>query len=70
MHCASVGLFNGEAVERIKKSALEKVVVCNTIPLSQEKRTEKIAQLSVAHILAQAIDRIQTIQSVSSLFKK
>jgi len=66
---ATHGLFSGEALDRIKSSSLEQVVVCNTIPLRSDKKPERITQLSIAHLIAQAIDRIQHNQSVSSLFK-
>lgn len=68
---ASHGLFSGPASDRIKKSCLSEVVVCNSIPLqSQAKLNTKIMQLSVAPLLAEAICRIHTKQSISALFKK
>jgi len=63
------GLFSLDAVDKIRRSALEKVVVCNTIPIAPHKHIDKIVQLSIADLLAQAIDRIQANKSVSSLFK-
>jgi len=65
---ATHGLFSGPAIERIDKSVLSKVVVCNTVPLPAKKQIAKIEQLSIAPLLAQAIDRIQCKESVSSLF--
>ncbi len=62
------GVFSGEAYERIQKSELEKVVVCNTIPLKSNKPTEKIVQLSIGGMLSEAIARIHTKKSVSALF--
>lgn len=62
------GLFNGPAVERIRTSAFEKVVVCNTVPLPVEKQMDRIEQLSIAEMLAQAIARIHSKKSVSELF--
>lgn len=62
-------VFSGPAVERIHGSALDKVVVTNTIPLSaQAKACPKIEQVSVAPLLAEAIRRIHHGDSVSSLF--
>lgn len=61
-------VFSGPAIERIENSPLEKVVVTNTIPLAQEKRIDKIVQLSVAELLARAIINIHTESSLSELF--
>lgn len=61
-------VFSGPAMERINQSPLEKVVVTNTIPLSQEKRSPKVIQLSVGELLARAITNIHKELSVSELF--
>jgi ribose-phosphate pyrophosphokinase len=67
---ASHGLFSGTASDRIARSVLEEVVVTNTIPLkASAKANEKIVQLSVAPLLAEAIKRVHLKQSVSELFK-
>jgi ribose-phosphate pyrophosphokinase len=66
---ATHGVFSGPAYERIDASVLEKVVVCNTIPLRTDKKTDKIEQLSVGKLLAEAIVRIHSQSSVSALFK-
>ena len=67
---ASHGLFSGPASDRIARSVLEEVVVTNTIPLKAgAKANEKIVQLSVAPLLAEAIKRVHLKQSVSELFK-
>lgn len=52
---ATHGLFNGRAIELIKNSVLERVVVTDTIPLAAEKKIDKIMVLSVSHLLAEAI---------------
>lgn len=63
------GVFSGTAFERIRDSQLKEVICTDTIPLSpQMARLEKIKCLSVAPILAETIKRIQTHESVSSLF--
>lgn len=68
---ASHGLFSGPASDRIQKSALEEVVITNTIPLKANARAnEKIVSLSVAPLLAEAIKRVHYKQSVSELFKE
>lgn len=64
----SHAVFSGPALERIENSPLEKVVVTNTIPLAPEKRLKKIVQLSVAELLARAINNIHEELSLSELF--
>ena len=67
--CCSHPVLSGPAVERITKSELKSLVVTNSIPLSAEaKSCDKIKVLSVSHLLAEAISRIHTEDSVSSLF--
>src|SRR6187431_1439172 len=62
-------VFSGPAIDRIKKSALDEVVICNTIPLSDAaKACKKIRQLSVAFLFAETIRRISDGESVTSLF--
>lgn len=58
------------AVERIKKSVIKELVVTNSIPIPKSKRTSKIRILSVAKLLAEAIARIHSNESVSSLFRR
>jgi len=62
-------VLSGNAVERIAKSALDELVVTDTIPLSPAaKALDKIRQLSVAALLAETIRRIRDEESVSSLY--
>ena len=63
-------IFSGPAIERIAKgTALDEVVVTNTIPLSEAARgCTKIRQLSVAPLIAETIQRIAKGESVMSLF--
>jgi ribose-phosphate pyrophosphokinase len=64
-------VLSGEAVNRINASDMDEVVVTNTIPLSDAaSASEKIRQLSVAHILGESIRRITVSDSVSSLFSE
>ncbi|MBI3557539.1 MAG: ribose-phosphate pyrophosphokinase [Deltaproteobacteria bacterium] len=66
---ATHGVLSGPAVQRIRDSILEQVIVTDTVPLSDEARkVGKIHQLSVAGLLAEAIRRIHNYDSVSSLF--
>ena len=66
--CATHGILSGPAVERIQASALEELILLDTIPLSAEKKLDKIKVETVAPLFAQAIQRIYADQSVSTLF--
>jgi ribose-phosphate pyrophosphokinase len=62
-------LLSGKAVERISVSALDELVVTDTIPLSPEaKACGRIRQLTVAGLLGETIRRIRDEESVSSLY--
>jgi ribose-phosphate pyrophosphokinase len=66
---ATHAIFSNTAVEKIDNSELLEVIVTNSIPLSKEAmQLKKIKQLSVGPLLAEAINRIHTNSSVSSLF--
>lgn len=67
---ATHGLFSGPAKERIENSCLEKVIVCNTIPFNDNNAGGKIVQQSIARLLANAIKRIHSHESVSELFNR
>jgi len=66
--CGTHGVLSGPAVERIKNSSIKELVILNTIPLTKEKRIDKIVSISVAPIFAEAIERIYGDMSISSLF--
>lgn len=61
-------VLSGNAVEKIARSALTKLVITDTISLDPKKKTDKIEVLSVADLLGEAIRRIHNEESVSSLF--
>ena len=65
--CAAIthGLFVGKAFE---ESAIEKILVTNTIPLSEHVNRSHIEVVSIADLFAQAIDSIVGAKSISSLF--
>jgi ribose-phosphate pyrophosphokinase len=65
---ATHGVFSGPAIDRIKNSVLEKVVITNTLPLPPEKQIDKIEVLSAAGIIADAIDAVFEDTSVSEIF--
>ena len=62
-------VLSGKAVERIESSALDELVVTDTIPLREEARqSSRIRQLPIASLLAETMLRISNEDSVSSLF--
>lgn len=61
-------VLSGEAIPRIMDSPLDEVIVSNSIPLRGKQDFPKAKVLSVARLLAEAIHRIHTNSSVSSLF--
>jgi len=62
-------VLSGPAVERIEKSQLDELVVTDTIPLSEAgEACSKIRQLTISEILAEAMRRIASEDSISSLF--
>ena len=66
---AALRSTSGPAIERLQSSPIEEVVVTNTIPLQDNATTcKKITQLSVAKIFGEAIRRIHSGDSLSSLF--
>ena len=67
--CATHAVLSGSAVCRIEESCLKQVVVTNSIPLSEEgKKSDRITQLSIANLMADAIRSIHEETSVSVLF--
>ena len=66
--CATHGVLSGPAYERLENSAIEELVVHNTIPLTQNTPSGKIKQLDVAPIFARAIAHIHGGTSIADLF--
>lgn len=61
-------LFSGPAIERLEGSPISELVVTDTIALPEEKQLEKLTVLSVAPLVAEAIERVYDELSVSVLF--
>lgn len=61
-------IFSGPAYERLENSVADEIVVCNTIPIPEERLTGKIKQISIAPLFAQAINNVFNNGSVSTLF--
>ncbi|MBQ5782175.1 MAG: ribose-phosphate diphosphokinase [Oscillospiraceae bacterium] len=66
--CATHGVLSGPAIQRIEESALEEIILLDTIQLPEEKQIDKIKVTTVATVFADAIRRIYADQSVSTLF--
>jgi ribose-phosphate pyrophosphokinase len=61
-------VLSDPALDRLKASPISRVVVTNTLPLPEERRIDKIVVLSVARIIADAIDAVFEDTSVSEIF--
>ena len=66
--CATHGVLSGPALERLEKAEIDSVILTDTIPLPESKNLDKITQLSIAPLFAEAIARVHSDRSVSSLF--
>ena len=63
------GVFSGDAIDRINASALDKVVVTNSVPQEEHRRKcPKLEVLEVGSVFAEAIRRVHHGESISSLF--
>ncbi len=66
--CATHGVLSGPAFDRINASAIQELVIHNTIPLAEDCPSSKIKQLDVAPIFARAISHIHGGTSIADLF--
>jgi len=63
-------VLSGKALENIKGSQLDELVVTDTIPLNAEAKTiKKIRQLTIADLLAESMRRVSNEESISALFQ-
>jgi ribose-phosphate pyrophosphokinase len=65
---ATHGVFSDPASDRLEKSQISRVVVTDTLPIAEDRRFEKLEVLSVAKIIADAIDAVFEETSVSEIF--
>ena len=63
------GVLSGPAIERISKSSMKELVMTNTIPLTENKKIDKIVELDIAPLFAEAIKRINEATSIGELFE-
>ena len=66
--CTTHGVFSDPAIERLENSVIKEVAMTNTLPLPEEKNISKIKMLSVASIIANALDAVFEDTSVSEIF--
>lgn len=66
--CCTHAVLSGPAIERIKNSPITKLVVLDTIPLTEEKKLDKIEVLSVAKLFAIAIENIYFDRKMSDIY--
>ena len=63
-------VLSGPAIDRISKAELDEIVVTDTIPLTEAgKACEKVRQLTISGILAEAIRRVNNEESISAMFR-
>lgn len=62
-------VFSGPAVDKLKNAPVEKVIITNTLPLPAEKEFDKLETLSIAPIIARAINAVFKDTSVSEIFQ-
>lgn len=67
--CCTHGVLSGPAFDRINSSAIEKLVMLNTIELPTDTDAQKISSISVAPVFAEAIRRIHDNEPISKLFE-
>ena len=65
---ATHGVLSGPAIERLEKANVKEVVITNTIPLPEHTESSKITSLSIAPIIAKALDHVFEDASVSEMF--
>ena len=62
-------VLSGKALDNVRRSRLDELVVTDTIPLSQEAQAiDKVRQLTIAGLLAESIRRVSNEESISALF--
>lgn len=67
--CAVHAVFSGPAIDRLKESAFNKVIITDTIELPEEKKFEKLVTVSTASMFAETINRIFIEEAISDLFE-
>ena len=63
------GILSGPAIERIQNSELKELVMTNTVPLPESKKSDKITVVSISELFGEAIKRINEATSIGELFE-
>ena len=66
---ATHGVLSGQAIDRLKKSQIKKIIITDTIEVSKDKIIEKLKIVSVSKVFSEAVSRIHKGESVSALFE-
>ncbi|MFG6149385.1 ribose-phosphate diphosphokinase [Halobacillus sp. B23F22_1] len=66
--CSTHPVLSGEAIKIIDDSPVKELIVTNSIPLTDEKRIDKLTQLTIAPLISEAIKRVHNEEPVSPLF--
>jgi ribose-phosphate pyrophosphokinase len=67
--CATHGVLCGPAIDKLRDSVIKEVIITDTIPLPPHKHLPNLKVLSIAPLLAEAIRRINSNESISTLIK-
>jgi len=67
--CATHPVFSGPAIKRIASCPVKEVIVTDTIPVTGDKKLDKITVLPIAPLLGEAIQRIHSGQSIGAMFE-
>ncbi|MDU7163699.1 MAG: ribose-phosphate pyrophosphokinase [Anaerococcus vaginalis] len=66
---ATHGVLSANACKKLEEAFVKEVVITDTIKLPEKKKIDKIKQVTIAPLLAEAIHRINTYESISGLFE-
>jgi len=66
---ATHGVLSGNAIDKLNKSKIKKIIITDTIGISKRKKIDKIKIVSVANLFGEAVNRIHNGESVSALFE-
>jgi ribose-phosphate pyrophosphokinase len=68
--CCTHPIFSGPAIQKITSCPVKEVVVTDTIPVTGDRKQDKITVLPIAPLLGEAIQRIHTGKSIGALFER
>ncbi len=69
MICATHAILSGDGAERLKDCPASEIILTDTIPISENKKFDKLQVISVAPLMARVIKRIHTNESIGKLFE-